>query len=77
MNISNTQMHKNDLVMSIYAFNSTYPPFNVGVKPNSMQILTDINKEQTTVTTALKANPILDFTMSILPEEKTEKKMLI
>jgi hypothetical protein len=52
----------------------TYPPFNVGVNPNMVQILTDIRREATTVKTALKANPPLDFTISILPEKKKSPK---
>uniref|UniRef100_A0A8C5S8S2 Uncharacterized protein n=1 Tax=Laticauda laticaudata TaxID=8630 RepID=A0A8C5S8S2_LATLA len=50
----------------------TYPPLSVGVRPNSVHSPTDIKRELSTVTTAAKARPHLDFTMSILPEE--EKK---
>ena len=46
---------------------STHPPLSVGASPNRVHILTDMSRDATTVTTALMARPILDFTRSILP----------
>lgn len=46
---------------------------SVGVSPNSEQKLTDIRREATTVTTALRARPHLDFTISIFPVTQTKK----
>uniref|UniRef100_A0A8C6WUX5 Uncharacterized protein n=1 Tax=Neogobius melanostomus TaxID=47308 RepID=A0A8C6WUX5_9GOBI len=45
----------------------SYPPLSVGVSPNSVQSPTDMSRELRTVTTAARARPHLDFTMSILP----------
>uniref|UniRef100_A0A8C7C8F4 Uncharacterized protein n=1 Tax=Neovison vison TaxID=452646 RepID=A0A8C7C8F4_NEOVI len=45
----------------------TYPPLRVGVRPKSVQSPTDISSELSTVTTAARASPHLDLTMSILP----------
>lgn len=53
--------------------NWAYPPLSVGVSPNSEQKLTDIRREATTVTTALRARPHLDFTISIFPVTHTKK----
>uniref|UniRef100_A0A3Q4HDV7 Uncharacterized protein n=1 Tax=Neolamprologus brichardi TaxID=32507 RepID=A0A3Q4HDV7_NEOBR len=44
-----------------------YPPLSVGVSPNSVHRPTDMSRELSTVTTAARARPHLDFTMSILP----------
>uniref|UniRef100_A0A7N5ZRD9 Uncharacterized protein n=1 Tax=Anabas testudineus TaxID=64144 RepID=A0A7N5ZRD9_ANATE len=43
-----------------------YPPLSVGVSPNSVHSPTDMSRELRTVTTAARARPHLDFTMSIL-----------
>ncbi|TNN39987.1 hypothetical protein EYF80_049840 [Liparis tanakae] len=51
----------------------SYPPLSVGVRPNSVQRPTDISRELSTVTTAARARPHLDFTMSILPAGRTEE----
>ena len=45
----------------------TYPPLRVGVRPKSVQSPTDMSSELSTVTTAARASPHLDLTMSILP----------
>lgn len=45
----------------------TYPPLRVGVRPKSVQSPTDMSSELSTVTTAARARPHLDLTMSILP----------
>ena len=45
----------------------TYPPSSVGVRPKSVQSPTDMSSELSTVTTAARARPHLDLTMSILP----------
>uniref|UniRef100_A0A671UWK0 Uncharacterized protein n=1 Tax=Sparus aurata TaxID=8175 RepID=A0A671UWK0_SPAAU len=45
----------------------SYPPLSVGVSPNSVHSPTDMSRELRTVTTAARARPHLDFTMSILP----------
>lgn len=45
----------------------TYPPLSVGVRPKSVQSPTDMSSELSTVTTAARARPHLDLTMSILP----------
>uniref|UniRef100_A0A667XQQ3 Uncharacterized protein n=1 Tax=Myripristis murdjan TaxID=586833 RepID=A0A667XQQ3_9TELE len=45
-----------------------YPPLSVGVSPNSVHSPTDMSRELSTVTTAARAKPHFDFTMSILPE---------
>uniref|UniRef100_A0A3Q3MA72 Uncharacterized protein n=1 Tax=Mastacembelus armatus TaxID=205130 RepID=A0A3Q3MA72_9TELE len=45
----------------------SYPPLSVGVSPNSVHRPTDMSRELRTVTTAARARPHLDFTMSILP----------
>uniref|UniRef100_A0A8D2DJJ9 Uncharacterized protein n=1 Tax=Sciurus vulgaris TaxID=55149 RepID=A0A8D2DJJ9_SCIVU len=45
----------------------TYPPLRVGVRPKRVQRPTDMSSELSTVTTAAKARPHLDLTMSILP----------
>lgn len=55
--------------------NWAYPPLSVGVSPNSEQKLTDIRREATTVTTALRARPHLDFTISIFPVTQTKKNI--
>lgn len=39
----------------------------VGVRPKSVQSPTDMSSELSTVTTAARASPHLDLTMSILP----------
>ena len=54
-----------DLNLSVYEV--TYPPFSVGVSPNKEQKLTDMRRDATTVTTADRASPHLDFTISIFP----------
>lgn len=54
-----------DLNLSVYEV--TYPPLSVGVSPNREQKLTDIRRDATTVTTADRARPHLDFTISIFP----------
>lgn len=46
---------------------NSYPPFSVGVSPNSVHSPTDMSRELRTVTTAARARPHLDLTMSILP----------
>uniref|UniRef100_A0A8V1AB47 Uncharacterized protein n=1 Tax=Gallus gallus TaxID=9031 RepID=A0A8V1AB47_CHICK len=51
----------------------TYPPLRVGVKPNSVHSPTDISRELSTVTTAARARPHFDFTMSIFPEKQNAK----
>lgn len=45
----------------------TYPPLSVGVRPKRVQSPTDMSSELSTVTTAARASPHLDLTMSILP----------
>uniref|UniRef100_A0A665T7F1 Uncharacterized protein n=1 Tax=Echeneis naucrates TaxID=173247 RepID=A0A665T7F1_ECHNA len=45
----------------------SYPPLSVGVSPNSVHSPTDMSRELRTVTTAARARPHFDFTMSILP----------
>lgn len=45
----------------------TYPPLRVGVRPKRVQSPTDMSSELSTVTTAARARPHLDLTMSILP----------
>lgn len=57
-----------------YVENGFYPPLSVGVSPNSVHRPTDMSRELSTVTTAARARPHLDFTMSILPARK--KKMI-
>lgn len=52
----------------------TDPPLSVGVRPNRVQSPTDISRELSTVTTAAKAKPHLDFTMSIFPERETDRQ---
>ena len=47
-----------------------YLPLRVGVSPNVRQTATDISRDAITLTTALNANPHLDLTISILPENK-------
>uniref|UniRef100_A0A3B5PW98 Uncharacterized protein n=1 Tax=Xiphophorus maculatus TaxID=8083 RepID=A0A3B5PW98_XIPMA len=51
----------------------SYPPFSVGVRPNRVHRPTDMSRELRTVTTAARARPHLDFTMSILPARTEEK----
>uniref|UniRef100_A0A8D0HWH7 Uncharacterized protein n=1 Tax=Sphenodon punctatus TaxID=8508 RepID=A0A8D0HWH7_SPHPU len=51
----------------------TYPPLRVGVKPNSVHRPTDMSRELRTVTTAARARPHLDFTMSIFPAGENTK----
>lgn len=48
----------------------TYPPLSVGVRPKRVQSPTDMSRELSTVTTAARARPHLDLTMSILPTEQ-------
>uniref|UniRef100_A0A8C5EEP3 Uncharacterized protein n=1 Tax=Gouania willdenowi TaxID=441366 RepID=A0A8C5EEP3_GOUWI len=48
----------------------SYPPLSVGVSPNNVHSPTDMSRELRTVTTAARARPHLDFTMSILPVRK-------
>uniref|UniRef100_A0A8C6N1X1 Uncharacterized protein n=1 Tax=Mus spicilegus TaxID=10103 RepID=A0A8C6N1X1_MUSSI len=48
----------------------TYPPLSVGVRPKRVQSPTDMSSELSTVTTAARARPHLDLTMSILPKEQ-------
>lgn len=48
----------------------TYPPLRVGVKPKSVHSPTDMSRELSTVTTAARARPHFDFTMSIFPEKQ-------
>uniref|UniRef100_A0AAY4A3Q8 Secreted protein n=1 Tax=Denticeps clupeoides TaxID=299321 RepID=A0AAY4A3Q8_9TELE len=50
-----------------------YPPFSVGVRPKRVQSPTDMSRELSTVTTAARARPHLDFTMSILPTSQRER----
>uniref|UniRef100_A0A8C9VQK9 Uncharacterized protein n=1 Tax=Scleropages formosus TaxID=113540 RepID=A0A8C9VQK9_SCLFO len=45
----------------------SYPPLSVGVRPKSVHRPTDMRSELSTVTTAARARPHLDFTMSIFP----------
>lgn len=45
----------------------------MGVSPKSVHSPTDISKELRTVTTAARARPHFDFTMSILPAERKER----
>uniref|UniRef100_A0A8C2X798 Uncharacterized protein n=1 Tax=Cyclopterus lumpus TaxID=8103 RepID=A0A8C2X798_CYCLU len=52
----------------------SYPPLSVGVRPNSVQRPTDMSRELRTVTTAARARPHLDFTMSILPAGRKEEE---
>lgn len=47
-----------------------YPPLSVGVSPKSVQRPTDMSRELRTVTTAARARPHFDFTMSIFPAER-------
>uniref|UniRef100_A0A8C4D8N6 Uncharacterized protein n=1 Tax=Dicentrarchus labrax TaxID=13489 RepID=A0A8C4D8N6_DICLA len=47
----------------------SYPPLSVGVSPNRVHSPTDMSRELRTVTTAARARPHFDFTMSILPEQ--------
>uniref|UniRef100_A0A8B9SRX7 Uncharacterized protein n=1 Tax=Anas platyrhynchos TaxID=8839 RepID=A0A8B9SRX7_ANAPL len=54
----------------------TYPPLRVGVKPNSVHSPTDMSRELSTVTTAARARPHFDFTMSIFPEKQNAKSLL-
>ena len=42
-------------------------PLRLGVRPNNIHIETDMTREVITVTTALKARPHFDLTISILP----------
>lgn len=46
----------------------SHPPLRVGVRPKRVQRPTDMSRELSTVTTAARARPHLDFTMSILPD---------
>lgn len=48
----------------------SYPPLSVGVSPKSVQRPTDMSRELRTVTTAARARPHFDFTMSIFPAER-------
>lgn len=50
----------------------SYPPLSVGVSPKRVHSPTDMSRELRTVTTAARARPHLDFTMSILPARRTE-----
>lgn len=50
----------------------SYPPLSVGVSPKRVHSPTDMSRELRTVTTAARARPHLDFTMSILPAQRTE-----
>uniref|UniRef100_A0A8C9U9M5 Uncharacterized protein n=1 Tax=Serinus canaria TaxID=9135 RepID=A0A8C9U9M5_SERCA len=45
-------------------------PWHVGVRPKRVQSPTDMSRELSTVTTAARARPHLDFTMSILPAKQ-------
>lgn len=45
----------------------SYPPLSVGVRPKRVHRPTDMSNELRTVTTAARARPHLDLTMSILP----------
>lgn len=56
-----------------YVEKGFYPPLSVGVSPNSVHRPTDMSRELSTVTTAARARPHLDFTMSILPARKKKK----
>ena len=49
---------------------STYPPLSLLFSPNWEHILTDIQRDDTTVTIALRARPHLDFTISIFSGKK-------
>lgn len=51
----------------------TYPPLSVGVRPKRVQSPTDMRSELSTVTTAARARPHLDLTMSILPKEQRQR----
>lgn len=51
---------------------SSYPPLSVGVRPKRVHRPTDMSSELRTVTTAARARPHLDFTMSILPAGEGE-----
>uniref|UniRef100_A0A3B5B9X1 Uncharacterized protein n=1 Tax=Stegastes partitus TaxID=144197 RepID=A0A3B5B9X1_9TELE len=53
-----------------HVWETSYPPLSVGVSPNSVHSPTDMSRELRTVTTAARARPHLDFTMSILPVKK-------
>lgn len=53
---------------------SSYPPLSVGVRPKRVHRPTDMSSELRTVTTAARARPHLDFTMSILPAGRTEEE---
>lgn len=46
---------------------------SVGVSPNSVHSPTDMSRELRTVTTAARARPHLDFTMSILPARRNRR----
>lgn len=53
----------------------SYPPLSVGVSPNRVHSPTDMSRELRTVTTAARARPHLDFTMSILPAGRKRVEM--
>lgn len=46
---------------------------SVGVRPKSVHNPTDMSRELRTVTTAARAKPHFDFTMSIFPEGEKAK----
>lgn len=50
-----------------------YPPLSVGVSPKSVQSPTDMSRELRTVTTAARARPHFDFTMSIFPADRNHQ----
>ena len=54
--------------MKIEPFAPTYPIWKCVIMPNTDSTLDDIRRDDTTVTTALRARPHLDFTISIFSE---------
>lgn len=64
---SNSFLKENQINLNLSVYEVTYPPLSVGVSPNREQKLTDMRRDATTVTTADRASPHLDFTISIFP----------